>query len=148
MISNEICKRTKISFNNNNNNNAQIKTCTCTNENPSWKMRHINSYLIPDHLIPAKRSELMITKKKKKRKKNRKKKRKEKRNYRIVDFVVSADHNVKMKESEKGDEYLDLAWELRKQWYMRVTVIPITNGVLGMVSKVLERNQEDLEIRG
>ena len=31
----------------------------------------------------------------------------------IVDFAVSADHRVKIKESEKRDKYLDLARELK-----------------------------------
>ena len=46
------------------------------------------------------------------------------RTYRIVDFAVSADHRVKLKEREKKDEYLDLAWELKKLRNMKVTVIP------------------------
>ena len=37
---------------------------------------------------------------------------KNKRNCRIVDFAVSADHWVKLKESEKRDKYQDLAREL------------------------------------
>ena len=32
----------------------------------------------------------------------------------IVDFAVSADHWIKLKESEKKDKYLDLAKELKK----------------------------------
>ena len=32
----------------------------------------------------------------------------------MVVFAVLADHRVKLKESEKKDKYLDLAWELRK----------------------------------
>ena len=32
---------------------------------------------------------------------------------RIVDFTVTADHRVKLKESEKKDKYLDLARELK-----------------------------------
>ena len=31
-----------------------------------------------------------------------------------MDFAVSADHRVKLKESEKKDKYLDLARELKK----------------------------------
>ena len=34
-----------------------------------------------------------------------------KRIYWIVHFVVQADHRVKLKESQKRDKYLDLAWE-------------------------------------
>ena len=49
-----------------------------------------------DHLILARRPGLVIINKKE-------------RTCRIVDFAVSADHWVKLKESEKRDKYLDLA---------------------------------------
>ena len=42
--------------------------------------------------------------------------KKKKRTCRKVDFAVSADHKVKLKESEKRDKYLDLARELKKLW--------------------------------
>ena len=54
-----------------------------------------------DHLIPARRPNLVLIDNKK-------------RNCHLVDFAVQADHRVKMKESEKIDKYLDLARELRK----------------------------------
>ena len=38
---------------------------------------------------------------------------KKKRICRIVDFLVPADHRMKIKENEKRDEYLDLARELK-----------------------------------
>ena len=50
-----------------------------------------------DHLISARQLDLIIINKKKKR------------TCKIVDFVVSADHRVKLKESEKKDKYLKLA---------------------------------------
>ena len=43
-----------------------------------------------------------------------------------MDFPV--EHRGKMKESEKIDEYLDLARELKKQWNKEV--IPIVVGAL------------------
>ena len=43
-----------------------------------------------------------------------KKKKKEKKTCKIVDFAVLADHRIKLKESEKRDKYVDLAWELKK----------------------------------
>ena len=52
-----------------------------------------------------------------------------------------------MKESEKNDKYLDLARELKKQWNMKVTVIPIVIGALGTVTKGLVQGLEYLEIR-
>ena len=56
-----------------------------------------------DHLFLARRPHLVMIKKKKK-----------KRTCRIVDFAVSADHRVKLKESEKRDKYLEIAKELKK----------------------------------
>ena len=56
-----------------------------------------------DHLIPARRPDLIIINKKKKKKKICK----------IVDFAVPADHRINLKKSEKKDKYLDLARELK-----------------------------------
>ena len=61
-----------------------------------------------DHLIPARRPDLITINKKKKKKK------KEKRTCKIVDFAVPADHRIKLKDCEKRDKYLDLARELKK----------------------------------
>ena len=36
---------------------------------------------------------------------------------------------VKLTENEKKDMYLDLAWELKNLWNMKVTIIPIVIGV-------------------
>ena len=36
-----------------------------------------------------------------------------KRSNKIVDFAVTADHRIKLNESEKNDKYLDLARELK-----------------------------------
>ena len=48
------------------------------------------------------------------------------------------------KQSEKRDQYLDLARKLRKIWNLRVTVIPIVICTLATVPKGLK----ELEIRG
>ena len=75
------------------------------------------------------------------------KKRKKKKTCRIVNFVVPADHRVKLKESKKRDKSLDLARELKKLWKNEVTVIPSVIGALGTVTKGLVQDLEDLEIR-
>ena len=93
-----------------------------------------------DHLIPARRPDLIIIKKKKK------KKEKEKRTCKIVDFAVPADHRIKLKECEKKDKYLDFAKELKKLWNMQVTIIPIVIGAFGTVTKGLLKGLEDLEV--
>ena len=86
-----------------------------------------------DHLIQARRPDLIIINKKKKICK-------------IVDFAVPADHRINLKESEKKDKYLDLARELKKLWNMRLTVVPIVIGVLGTITQGLLKGLEDLEI--
>ena len=65
----------------------------------------------------------------------------------IVDFAVPADHWKKLKEREKRDKYLDLAWELKKKlWNMKVTIIPIVIGAFTSVTKGLLKGLEDLEV--
>ena len=70
-----------------------------------------------DHLISAGIPDLII---------NNKKKR---------DFTVLAGHKIKLKESEKGDKYQDLARELKKLWNMNVTIITTVIGSFGTVTK-------------
>ena len=60
-----------------------------------------------DHLIPARRQDLIIINKKK-----------ENLQCKIVDFADLADHRIKLKECEKMDKYLNLARELKKLWNM------------------------------
>ena len=59
-----------------------------------------------DHLISARRPDLLNN--------QQKRNKKEKRTWKIVDFAVPADHRIKLKEREKKDKYLDLGWELKK----------------------------------
>ena len=69
-----------------------------------------------DHLISARRPDLIINKKK--------------RTYKIVNFAVPADHREKRKECEKKDKYLELPrelknyetcwWQLYQLWLVRL----------------------------
>ena len=92
-----------------------------------------------DHLIPARRPNLIIISKKKK---------KRERICKIVDFPVPADHRINRKESDKKDKYLDLARELKKLWNMKITIVPIVIGALGTITKELLKGLEDLEVGG
>ena len=69
-----------------------------------------------------------------------------------MDFTVPAYHGVKLKESQKKDEYVNLSRYMKKKkqqlWNMKVTVIPIVIGALGTVTKGLVSELEDIEIRG
>ena len=88
-----------------------------------------------DHLISARRQDLIIINKKK-------------RICKIVNFAVLSDHRIKLKESEKKDKYLDLARELKKLWNMKVTIIPIMIGAFGTVTTGLLKGLDDLEVGG
>ena len=108
---------------------AQPSTCP--------KITHINNFDVhTDHLISARRPDLIIINKKKKR------------NCKIVDFAIMADYRIKLKECEKKDKYLDLARELKKLGNMQVTIIPIVIGAFGTVTKGLLKGVEDLEVGG
>ena len=65
-----------------------------------------------------------------------------------MDFAVPADHRIKLKESEKKDKYLDLAWEFKILWNMKVTIVPIVIGALGTVTKGLLKGLGDLKVGG
>ena len=71
-----------------------------------------------------------------------------KRICKIIDFAVPADHRIKVKEYEKKDRYLNLARELKKQWNMKVTTVPIMIGAFGTITKGLLKGLEDLEVGG
>ena len=88
-----------------------------------------------DHLISARRRDLIIINKKK-------------RTCKIVDFAVPADHRMNLKECEKRDKYLDFARELKKLWNMLVTIISIVIGAFGTVTKGLLKGLDDLEVGG
>ena len=88
-----------------------------------------------DHLISAKRPDLIIIIKKK-------------WTCKIVDFAVPAEHRKKLKEGEKKDKYLNLARELEKIWNMLVTIIPMVIGAFRTVTKGLLKGLVDLEVGG
>ena len=88
-----------------------------------------------DHLISARRPDLIIINKKK-------------RISKIVDFAVQVDHRLKLKECENKNKYLDLARELKKQGNMKVTIILIVIGAFGTVTKGLLKGLEDLKVGG
>ncbi len=92
-----------------------------------------------DYLISVRRPDLIIVNNNNNNKK---------RSCKIVDFAVSADHRIKLKESEKKDKYLELARKLKKLWNMQVTITLIVIGAFGTVTKGLLKGLEDLEVGG
>ena len=105
-------------------------------ENDTHKLRW-DFNMQADHLIPARRLDLIIINKKKKKKISK-----------IVDFAVPAEHRIILKENEKNDKYLDLARELKKQWNMKGTIVPIVISAFGTITKGLLKGLEDLKVCG
>ena len=120
----ELCKKFKFDH----TNKWYMHNPASALENETHKLLG-NFDIQTDHLISARRPDLIII--------NKKKKKKEKRTCKIVDFAVPADRRVKLKENEKKDKYLDLARELKKLWHMKAKFIPIVIGALGTVTKGL-----------
>ena len=83
------------------------------------------------HLISVRKLDLKVINKKK-------------RTCKTVDIVVSLDHRIKLKESEKKENYLDL----KKLWIMKVTIIPIVIGAFGTVTKGLLKGLDDFKVGG
>ena len=88
-----------------------------------------------DHLISARRPDLIIINKKM-------------RICKIVDFAVPADHRIKLKKYKKKDKNLDRASELKKLWNMKLIIIPIVIGAFGTEIKGFLKGLEDLESGG
>ena len=65
-----------------------------------------------------------------------------------MDFTITVDDWMKIKESEYICLNLYLAEKLRKLWKMWVTMIQILIGALRMVPKCLGRRIEELEVGG
>ena len=65
-----------------------------------------------------------------------------------MDFAAPADHRVKIKENEKSDKYLNLVWELKKLWTMRMTIVLIVIDAPGTIPKDLIKELKNLEIGG
>ena len=59
---------------------------------------------------------------------------KDKRICHLVNFVVPANHSMKIKKNQR-DNYLNLVRELKKLWNMSVTVIPLVVGALVTVPR-------------
>ena len=61
-----------------------------------------------------------------------------------MNFAVSADHRIKLKECEKKDKYLDLTRELKKLWNMKVTIILIVIDAFGTVHQRINKRTGEL----
>ena len=77
-----------------------------------------------DHLISARRPDLIIINKKKEHLQN-------------CRLCCPGRPQIKLKECEKRDKYLDFARELKNLWNMKVIIIPIVIGAFGTITKGL-----------
>ena len=65
----------------------------------------------------------------------------------LIDVACPMDHNVKSKEKEKVDHYLELKFELEKLWKTKIEIVPIIIGALGAVTQNLERNLKNIGLK-
>ena len=96
---------------------------------------HWDFVIQTDHLISARRLDLVKIKKKK-------------RTCQIVNLDIPVDYGGKIKENENRDKYLNLAREQKKLWNINVTVILLVIGVLRTIPIGLIRELEELKIGG
>ena len=55
-----------------------------------------------------------------------------------MNFAVPANHRIKLKENEKKYKYLVLASELKKLWNIKVTIISLVIGALGIYQRIIK----------
>ena len=63
-----------------------------------------------------------------------------------MDFAVTVNRKVKIKENEKIEKFLDLARELKKLWNLKIKDILFVIGAHGTVPWSLEKGLVGLEI--
>ena len=117
---------------------TQIRICP-----GEWDAQHSLVFWDKDHLLSARRPDLVMINQNQKQKQ----KKNPKRTIRIMDFAVRADHSVKTKLNKKRARSFIFARELKKQWRMKVTLIQITNGTLGTVTISFVRGAERVDIQ-
>ena len=86
-----------------------------------------------DHVIEARRPDLVVVDKKK-------------RTCKIVDFAVPGDSRIKEKEKEKIEKYQDLRRELQKIWNVKVKIIPLVVSSLGAIPKQFGNRLKEIGI--
>ena len=90
-------------------------------ENEDYKMLWDFS-IQTDHVIEARTQDLALVDKKE-------------RSCKIIDFAVPGDSRIEEKEKDKMEKYQDLGRELQKIWNVKVKIIPLVVGSLGVIPK-------------
>ena len=57
-------------------------------------------------------------------------------------MAIPADRNVVQKEAEKKVKYKSLCIEIQRMWNLKCTIIPVTIGATGIVTRSLRKNLE------
>ena len=133
VINLEICKKFKFDY----TNKWYIYNPASALENDTLKLQW-DFDIQTDHLISARRPDLIIS--------NNNNKKKE--NLQNCGLCSPSSQQNKLEESEKKNKYVSLARELKKLWSMEVTIIPIVTGAFGTVTKGLLKGLKELEVGG
>ena len=86
-----------------------------------------------DHVIEARRPDLVVVDKKR-------------RTCKIIDFAVPGDSRIEEKEKEKIEKYQDLRRELQKIWNVRVKIMQLVVGSLGAIPKQISNRLKETRI--
>jgi len=60
----------------------------------------------------------------------------------LIDVAIPADRNVVQKEAEKKLKYKSLCIEIKRMWNLKCTIVPVTIGATGIVTRSLRKNLE------
>ena len=85
-----------------------------------------------DHVIEARRLHLVRVDKE--------------RSCKIIDFAVPGDSGIEEKEKDKIEKYQDLGRELQKIWNVKVNIIPLIVGSLGIIYKQFSNRLKQIGI--
>ena len=66
-------------------------------------------------------------------------KNKKEKTFPLIDVAIPADRNVVQKEAEKKLKYKSLCIEIQRMWNLKCTIIPITIGATGIVTRSLRK---------
>ena len=59
-------------------------------------------------------------------------------------MAIPADRNVVQKEAEKNLKYKGLCIEIQRMWNLKCTIVPVTIGATGIVTRSLKKNLETI----
>jgi hypothetical protein len=62
-------------------------------------------------------------------------------------LTIPAGRNVVQKEAEKKLKYNSLCTEIQRMWNLKCTIIPVTTGATGVVTKSLKKNLEAIPVK-